>query len=130
MVQEITVLVVPEDYDGREIGDDRVDKVEVDPDTDYAYLDDRIIPDGGENAVDRSLVTEERKQIIETAILDYHEESSKDSPDRQIQLDCLETAVAYMWDVVSGEDVGSAEPVEETTDPTTDENTTTDSTSA
>jgi hypothetical protein len=130
MVKQITVLVVPEDYDGREIGDDRVDKIEVDPDTDYAYLDDRIIPEDGETSVDRALVTDERKQIIEGAILDYHEESSKEAPDRQVQLDALETAVTYMWDVVSGEDVGSAEPLDEADDSTDDGATTDDSTSA
>ncbi|WP_144797704.1 hypothetical protein [Halorubrum depositum] len=123
MVQEITVLVTPPDYDGSEVGDERVDKVEVDPDAEYAYLDERIIPDDGETSVDRALVTDERKKLIEQAILDYEEESAKSSPDRQVQLDALEQAVAYMWDVVSGEDVGSEAERES-------ENTTDGSTSA
>jgi len=123
MVQEITVLVVPPGYDGNDVGDDRVDEVEVDHETEYAYLETRIVSDEGSSAVDRALVTEERKELIERAVLEYQEESSKDTPDTQVQLDALERAVSFIWDVVSGEDVGSEsqrEAAKETSDTTDD----------
>ncbi|UBF19741.1 hypothetical protein M1M41_gp092 [Halorubrum sodomense tailed virus 4] len=107
MVQEITVLVVPPGYDGNDMGDPRVDEVEVDPTIEESYLDSRIVSDEGSSAVDRALVNRERKELIADAILTYQEESSKEAPDVQVQLDSLEKAVSYMWDVVSGEDVGS-----------------------
>ncbi|MFC7165849.1 hypothetical protein [Halospeciosus flavus] len=108
MVQEITVLVVPPGYEGNDVGDSRVDEVEVDPETDVAYLDTRIVPEESSTAVDRALVTDARKQVIADSIAAYKEETNKDAPDTQIQLAALEQAVSFMWDVVSGEDVGSA----------------------
>ncbi|UBF19359.1 hypothetical protein HRTV-19_gp33 [Halorubrum virus HRTV-19] len=107
MVQEITVLVVPPGYDGNDVGDPRIDEVEVDPEVEDAYLDHRIVSDEGSSAVGRALVNRERKNMVADSILVYQEESSKENPDVQVQLDALEQAVSYMWDVVSGEDVGS-----------------------
>jgi len=107
MVQEITVLVIPPGYDGADVGDSRVDEVEVDPNIEDAYLEERIVSDEGSTAVDRALVNQERKNLVADSILAYQEESSKDSPDVQVQLDALERVVSYMWDVVSGEDIGS-----------------------
>ncbi|UBF21654.1 hypothetical protein HJTV-2_gp34 [Haloarcula virus HJTV-2] len=123
MVQEITVLVMPPGYDGSEVGDSRIDEVEVDPEIEDAYLDERIVPDEGSSAVDRSLVTDERKQLISDSISDYTVETSKDAPDPQVQLAALEKAVSLMWDVVSGEDVGYAQTLEDSESSTTDDST-------
>ncbi|UBF21794.1 hypothetical protein HSTV-3_gp34 [Halorubrum virus HSTV-3] len=128
MAEEITVLVVPPG-EGREwMGDPRIDKVETDPEAENAFIETRVVSEDGSTTVDRSLVTDTRKKVISDSIATYQEESAKDAPDVQIQLKALERAISFMWDVVSGEDVGSAQPVEQT-DTTTD-STTDDSTSA
>lgn len=107
MVKEITVLIVPPGENPSYSGDPRIDEVEVDPTVEEPYLEDRIVSDEGSTAVDRALVNEDKKTLVADAILAYQEETSKETPDTQIQLAALEQAVSYMWDVVSGEDVGS-----------------------
>ncbi|UBF19232.1 hypothetical protein HRTV-17_gp33 [Halorubrum phage HRTV-17] len=121
MAKEIDVLVVPPGYDGNDIGDIRVDEVEVDTEVEEAYIETRTVSDEGSTAVDRALVNHERKELVANAIIAYENESAKDTPDVQIQLDALEQAVSYMWDVVSGEDVGSeAQRTADSTSDTTD----------
>ncbi|SEL16918.1 hypothetical protein [Haloferax larsenii] len=110
MVHEITVLVVPPGESRPYTNDPRIDEVEVDPEAERPYIDTRVVSDEGSTAVDRALVTDYRKRDIADAILEYQEETSKDTPDTQVQLAALEKAITLMWDVVSGEDVGSANP--------------------
>ena len=105
MVYEKNVLLLPLDYDRRPSGN--YDEVRRDEQIEEPRVIQELVSDDGDTSVDRALVNSERKKLIEEAIFDYWEESSKDSPDIQVQLDSLEQAVTLMWDVVSGEDVGS-----------------------
>lgn len=100
-----TVLIVPPDFSGAV--DPAVDRIEEDPDVDSPKVTQVKVPESGDTSVDRAFVNDERKILIKSAIEDYQKESDKDSPNIQTQLDALERAVSFMWDVVSGEDVGS-----------------------
>ncbi|AGM10906.1 hypothetical protein M193_gp034 [Halorubrum tailed phage 7] len=99
------ILFVPEKYDGPI--DPSIDEVIVDETITEPYADEKYISEAGEGAIDRNLVNEDRRNLVFNAISDYETESAKDEPNPQIQLDALERAISYMWDVVSGEDVGS-----------------------
>jgi len=116
------VLIVPEGYEG--YIDPMVDEVREDPDVEKPNVKQIQYSDAGEGVLDRNLVTDEKKDTISMAIDDYV--TAKDSGDTAAQLDALEIAVTHLWDVVSGDDVGSAL----TEDSTTTDSTTDDSTSA
>ncbi|WP_200531640.1 hypothetical protein [Halorubrum sp. LN27] len=98
------VLLVPPDYSG-EI-DPMVDRVEVDESVTRAGVKEVKVSDAGAGVLDRDLVSDTRKIHVLDAITEYEEEAAKDAPDVQIQLAALEKAISYIWDVVSGEDIG------------------------
>lgn len=125
MAQIRNILVVPEDYNGG--FDPAVDEVRIDPDVEKAHTIQEVVSDSGEGVLDRNLVTDEKKQVLTESIADYT--TSKDSGDTAGQLDALERAVTHMWDVVSGDDLGSSLLGDETSDSGSTD-TTNDSTSA
>ncbi|QIR31075.1 hypothetical protein HrrHc2_175 [Halorubrum virus Hardycor2] len=100
------VLHVPPGYDGPV--DPIVDDVEVDESVTEPGVEEVAVSEAGEGVLDRNLVNNNRKARISEAIEQYELESDKADPDTQVQLAALEKAISYMWDVVSGEDVGSA----------------------
>ncbi|QIR31200.1 hypothetical protein M1M18_gp100 [Halorubrum virus Serpecor1] len=99
------VLHVPPGYDGPV--DPIVDEVEVDESVTKPGVEEVAVAEAGEGVLDRNLVNNNRKAQVSEAIQQYELESDKAEPDVQVQLDALEKAVSYMWDVVSGEDIGS-----------------------
>ncbi|UBF20358.1 hypothetical protein HCTV-8_gp33 [Haloarcula virus HCTV-8] len=130
---EKIILYIPDDDGEYPVDDPRVDEVRTDPETDTPYIKDINVPDEGEFTLNRLYITQEKKDILHQAISEYETETAKTDPDPQIQIATLEKAISNMWDVVSGEDIGSALPDEQTesTDTSSDGSTTTDdSTSA
>ena len=126
MVTEKTVLLVPP---GEEVRPDpRYDEIRESEEVENPAVIQEIVPDDSETSVDRAFVTDERKTLVGEAIADYEAEKEKTEPDVQIQLDALERAISYMWDVISAEDIGS-EALRTESD-TSEETTTDDSTSA
>ncbi|QRD99659.1 hypothetical protein VOLN27_32 [Halorubrum virus VOLN27B] len=123
---EKTILLTPPGSDVRP--DPRYDEVRVTDEVDSPVTIQELVPDDGETSVDRAFVTDERKTLVGEAIADYEAEKEKTEPDVQIQLDALERAISYMWDVISAEDIGS-EALRTESD-TSEETTTDDSTSA
>ncbi|QHD55936.1 hypothetical protein HfxHF1_485 [Halophage HF1] len=105
MVRQKQVLLIPLDYESRPAG--RYDEVRESEDVSSPKVIQELVPDDGETSVDRAFVNDDRKTLVAGAIADYEAEKAKDAPDVAVQLDALERAVSYMWDVVSGEDVGS-----------------------
>ncbi|UBF19106.1 hypothetical protein HRTV-14_gp33 [Halorubrum phage HRTV-14] len=124
MPTEKTVLLTPPGSDVRP--DPRYDEVRVTDEVESPVTIQELVPDDGETSVDRAFVNDERKTLVANAIADYEAEKAKDAPDVAVQLDALERAISYMWDVVSAEDVGSEAQREATKEDTT----TDDSTSA
>lgn len=107
MTERITVLVTPPGFQAPFMGDSRIDSVEIDRDAEVPRLERRTVSEEGNTAVDRALVTGQRKTQIANAIAAYQEETAKADPDVQVQLAELEKAISFMWDVVSGEDIGA-----------------------
>lgn len=105
MSKKINVIYVPEDYSGNI--DPIADKVEIDKEAEKPYFGHEYVPESGDNSVDRDFITDETKSRVLKSIADYERESAKSNPDPQVQLTSLEKAITYMWDVVSGEDIGS-----------------------
>jgi hypothetical protein len=101
---EKNILVVPQGYQGPI--DPVVDEVRTDPEAEYPHTIQEYVSDAGEGVLDRNLVTESKVSEINSAIFDYEE--AKSNSDTQGQLDALEIAVSHMWDVISGQDIGSA----------------------
>jgi len=129
MPTEKTILLIPPGGQARP--DPRYDEIRESEDVEAPVTVQELVPDDGETSVDRAFVTDERKTLVGEAIADYEAEKAKTDPDVQVQLDSLERAISYMWDVVSAEDVGSEalrEQSKETGDST--DSTTDDSTSA
>ncbi|UBF20706.1 hypothetical protein HRTV-9_gp33 [Halorubrum virus HRTV-9] len=123
MAQTKYVLHVPPGYDGPV--DPIVDDVVVDESVTKPGVEEVAVADAGDGVLDRNLVNNNRKAHVSEAIQQYELESAKTDPDPQVQLDALEKAISYMWDVVSGEDVGSEalRHEESNTDDSTDDST-------
>lgn len=98
------ILLVPVDWDG--YIDPAVDEVRTDETVDRPQVIQEAVSDAGEGVLDRHLVTDDKKSVIEDSITDYV--SAKEAGDSAAQLDALEVALTHLWDVVSGEDLGSA----------------------
>ena len=98
------VLVVPADFDGRV--DPVIDRVVEDPDVDRPKVRQEKVPDEGQTALDRDFVTKDKKEIIARAVENFDEAAA--NSDTAGQAAALEVMVSHIWDVVSGEDVGSA----------------------
>ncbi|WP_281193735.1 hypothetical protein [Halorubrum sp. F4] len=121
-----TVLLVPPGYDGPV--DSAVDVVREDETVERPGVIQERVPDEGDTSVDRAMVTDQRKEDIALAIDQYESETAKDVPDPQVQIAALERVVSFMWDVISGEDVGAALLAEQ--EKTATDNASTDDTSA
>ena len=98
------ILLVPAGWDG--YIDPAVDEVRTDETVDRPQVTQEPVSVGGEGVLDRDLVTEDKKTILESAITDY--ETAKAAGDTAAQLDALEVAVTHMWDIISSVDLGSA----------------------
>lgn len=110
------VLIVPEGYEG--YIDPMVDEVREDTNAEKPNVQEVQYSDAGEGVLDRDLVTDEKKTTIANAILTY--EDAKSNGDTESQLDALEVAFTNLWDVVSGEDLGSALLAQQEKDSTDD----------
>jgi hypothetical protein len=104
MAEKKNVLIIPPDYDGPI--DPAVDDVRQDESAERPHVIQEKVSVAGEGVLDRDLVTDEKKSIIANSILAY--EDAKLSGDTAAQLDSLEVAFTNLWDIVSGEDLGSA----------------------
>jgi hypothetical protein len=104
MAHKKNILLVPVGWDG--YIDPAVDEVRADETVDRPQVMQETVSDAGDGVLDRHLVTDTKKEIILSSITDY--ETAKTAGDTAAQLDALEVALTHMWDVMSGEDIGSA----------------------
>lgn len=104
MAQKKNILLIPEDWNG--YIDPAVDEVRVDETVETPKVTQEYVSEAGDGVLDRDLVTREKRGLLEKYFEEY--QTAKESNDPAGQIDALEKAVAHMWDVVSGDDFGSA----------------------
>jgi len=115
MTKVINILHVPENYGGPV--DSAIDKVVEDSDRKEPKVSQKTISEEGETAVDRALVSSGTHSVVAQSFTDYQnavdEYSNASTEAEQIaalqkQTEALEVIVAHLWDVTSGENLGSA----------------------